>query len=323
MQMRNAVRTLAVVSAYALTILPVVAAEYPVRPVQLVVGLAAGGGTDGVARILADWLSRSLGQRVVIENRPGMGGNLAAQSVIKAQPDGHTLLFVGPNNAIAMSLYKRLPFDFVRGTEAVGGVMKLTNIMLVPPSLPVTTVQEFIDHAKANPGKISMASTGVGTSVHLSGELFKVMTKTDMVHVPYRGSAPALPDLMTGKVHVLFGNLTGSMELVEANKLRGLAVTSAKRWPTLPDMPTVAETVPGYEADVWYGVVAPKGTPPDIVARLNKAINDGLADPEVRTRFEQAGGLPMPMSPSEFGKMIADETEKWRKVVRFAGVSID
>jgi tripartite-type tricarboxylate transporter receptor subunit TctC len=322
--MRNAVRTLAAaVGLCALSALPVAAAEYPTRPVQLVVGLAAGGGTDGVARILADWMSRSLGQRVIIENRPGMGGNLAAQSVIKAQPDGHTLLFVGPNNAIATSLYKRLPFDFLRGTEAIGGVMQLTNIVLVPPSLPVKTVQEFINYAKANTGKVSMASTGVGTSVHLSGELFKVMTKTDMVHVPYRGSAPALPDLMTGKVHVLFGNLTGSMELVEANKLRGLAVTSAKRWPTLPDMPTVAETVPGYEADVWYGVVAPKGTPPDIVARLNKAINDGLADRELRTRFEQAGGLPMPMSPGEFGKMIADETEKWRKVVQFAGVSID
>jgi len=322
--MRTVLRVLALFAgAYAASTVPLAAADYPTRPVQLVVGLAAGGSTDGVARILADWLSRSLGHRVVIENRPGMGGNLGAQSVIKAPPDGHTLLFMGPNNAIATSLYKRLPFDFLRGTEAVGGVMRLTNIMLVPPSLPVKSVQGFIDYAKANPGKLSMASTGVGTSTHLSGELFKVMTKTDIVHVPYRGSAPALPDLMTGKVHVLFGNLTGAMELVDAGRLRGLAVTSAKRWASLPDMPTIAETVPGYEADVWYGVVAPKGTPPDVVARLNQAINAGLADPDVRTRFEQAGGLPMPMSSAEFSKMIVDETEKWRKVVEFAGVSID
>jgi tripartite-type tricarboxylate transporter receptor subunit TctC len=322
--MLKAVRVIVVLAgACALSIVPLAAADYPTRPVQLVVGLAAGGSTDGVARILADWLSRSLGHRVVIENRPGMGGNLGALSVIKAPPDGHTLLFMGPNNAIATSLYKRLPFDFLRGTEAVGGVMRLTNIMLVPPSLPVKSVQEFIDYAKANPGKLSMASTGVGTSTHLSGELFKVMTKTDIVHVPYRGSAPALPDLMTGKVHVLFGNLTGAIELVDAGRLRGLAVTSAKRWATLPDMPTIAETVPGYEADVWYGIVAPKGTPPDVVARLNQAINAGLADPEVRTRFEQAGGVPMPMSAAEFSKMIVDETEKWRKVVEFAGVSID
>jgi tripartite-type tricarboxylate transporter receptor subunit TctC len=310
-------------SVFSLSVLPASAADYPTRPVQLVVGLAAGGGTDAVARILAEWLSRSLGQRVVIENRPGMGGNLGAQSVINAKPDGHTLLFMGPNNAIATSLYKRLPFDFVRGTEPVAGVMRLTNLMVVPPSLPVKTVQEFIDYAKSNPGKLSMASTGVGTSVHLSGELFKVMTKTDMVHVPYRGSSPAYPDLMTGKVHVLFGNLTSSIELVQAGRLRGLGVTAAKRWESLPDMPTIAETVPGYEADVWYGVVAPKGTPPEIVAILSKAINAALADPSLRVRFEQAGGVPMSMGPAEFGKMIVDETEKWRKVVEFAGVTVD
>jgi tripartite-type tricarboxylate transporter receptor subunit TctC len=322
--MLNAIRAVAVLAgACAVSIAPAAAAEYPTRPVTLVVGLAAGGGTDAVARFMADWLSRSLGHRVIVENRPGMGGNLGAQSVIKAPPDGHTLLFMGPNNAIATSLYKRLPFDFVRGTEPVGGIMRLTNLMVVPPSLPVKTVQEFIDYAKANPGKLSMASTGVGTSVHLSGELFKAMTKTDLVHVPYRGSSPAYPDLMTGKVHVLFGNLTSSIELVQAGRLRGLAVTAAKRWASLPDMPTIAETVPGYAADVWYGVVAPKGTSPEIVARLNKAINAGLADPELRARFEQAGGVPMPMSPAEFGKMIADETEKWRKVVEFAGVKVE
>jgi tripartite-type tricarboxylate transporter receptor subunit TctC len=322
--MLKAVRALAALAgACALSSAPVAAADYPTRPVQLVVGLAAGGATDAAARMLAEWLTRSLGQRVVIENRPGMGGNLGAQSVIKAPPDGHTLLFVGPNNVIATSLYKRLPFDFLRDTEPVAGIMRLTNLMVVPPSLPVKTVQEFIAYAKANPGKLSMASSGVGTSVHLSGELFKVMTKTDLVHVPYRGSSPAYPDLLTGKVHVLFGNLTGSIELVQAGRLRGLGVTSAKRWASLPDMPAIAETVPSYEADVWYGIVAPKGTPREIVAALNKAINEGLADPSMRARFEQDAGVPMPMTPAEFGKMMADETEKWRKVVQFAGVSVD
>ena len=322
--MLKVVRALAALAgACVLSSPPVGAADYPTRPVQLVVGLAAGGATDAAARMLAEWLTRSLGHRVVIENRPGMGGNLGAQSVIKAPPDGHTLLFVGPNNVIATSLYKRLPFDFLRDTEPVAGVMRLTNLMVVPPSLPVKTVQGFIDYAKANPGKLSMASTGVGTSVHLSGELFKAMTKVDIVHVPYRGSSPAYPDLLTGKVHVLFGNLTGSIELVQTGRLRGLGVTSAKRWESLPDMPAIAETVPGYEADVWYGIVAPKGTPREIVAALNKAINEGLADPSMRARFEQDAGVPMPMTPAEFGKMMADETEKWRKVVQFAGVSVD
>jgi tripartite-type tricarboxylate transporter receptor subunit TctC len=309
--------------AYALSISSISAADYPSRPVQLVVGLAAGGATDAAARMLGDWLSQSLGQRVVVENRPGMGGNLGAQSVINARPDGHTLLFAGPNNTIAASLYKRLPFDFLRDTEPVAGLMRLTNLMVVPPSLPVSTVQQFIDYARANPGKLSMASTGVGTSTHLSGELFKAMTKVDMVHVPYRGSSPAYPDLLTGKVHVLFGNLTGSIELVQSKRLRGLGVTSAKRWDSLPDMPTIAETVPGYEADVWYGLVAPKGTPKDVVAILNKAINAGLADPAMRARFEQVGGVPMPMSAGDFGTMLNAETEKWRKVVAFAGVSVD
>jgi tripartite-type tricarboxylate transporter receptor subunit TctC len=296
---------------------------WPSKPVRVVVAFPPGGIVDTVARQLQPRLQAALGQPVIIDNRGGAGGTVGSAEVAKAAPDGHTLLFMGPNNAIATSLYKRLPFDFVRGTEAVGGIMRLTNLMVVPPSLPVKTVQQFVDYAKKNPGKLSMASTGVGTSVHLSGELFKVMTKTDMVHVPYRGSAPAFPDLLTGKVHVLFSNLTSAIELVQAGQLRGLGVTSAKRWASLPDMPAIAETVPGYEADVWYGVVAPKGTSPEIVARLNKAINAGLADPELRARFEQAGGVPMPMSPAEFGKMIADETEKWRKVVEFAGVKVD
>jgi len=319
--MLNFVRLVVFVASLAAP--PARAADYPHHPIQVIVGLAAGGGTDIVARVLSEWLSQRLGQRVLIENRPGMGGNLAAQSVVKAAADGHTLLFMGPNNAIAASLYKRLPFNFLRDIVPVAGVMRLTNLMVVPPTLPVATVQEFIDYAKANPGKVSMASTGVGTSVHLSGELFKAMTNIEMVHVPYRGSSPAYPDLMTEKVHVLFGNLTGSIELVRAGRLRGLAVTSATRWEALPHIPTIAETVPGYEADVWYGIGAPKGTPPDIIMALNKAINAGLADPAVLALFAQAGGLPMSMSPAQFGTFIAYETEKWRKVVEFAGLSVE
>jgi tripartite-type tricarboxylate transporter receptor subunit TctC len=296
---------------------------YPARPVQLVVGLAAGGGTDLVARLLADWISQDLGQKVVVENRAGMGGNLAAQSVINAAADGYTLLFVGPNNAIAQSLYKKLPFNFLRDTAPVAGVMRLTNLMVVPTSLPVRNVQDFIDYAKAHPGKLSMGSTGHGTSVHLSGELFKAMTKIDMVHVPYRGASVVYPDLLNGNVHVLFGNLTSAIEFARSGRLRALGITAAKRWKELPDMPTIAETVPGYEADVWYGVVAPKGTSADIVARLNKSINAALADPKLVARFVEAGGEPMPMSTGEFGKMLSDETEKWRGVVEFAGISVE
>lgn len=302
---------------------PAASADYPGQPVRMLVGLAAGGGTDVVARALAEWLSQHFGQQFVVENRTGMGGSIAAQALINAPPDGYTLLFMGPNNAIATSLYKKLPFDFLRDTVPVAGVMRLTNLMLVPPSLPVKTVQEFIDYAKANPGKIMMASSGNGTTVHLSGELFKAMTHIQMVHVPYRGSSAVYPDLMTGKVHVLFDNLTGSIELVRSGQLRGLGVTAEKRWKSLPDMPAIAETVPGYQAGVWYGVVAPKGVPPEVPVILNRAINAALADPKVLARFAELGGEPMPMSPSELGKLIADETEKWRKVVEFAGVSID
>jgi len=322
--MRNSVRALAALVATIVAFAQAAgAAEYPSRPVQMVVGFAAGGGTDIAARILGEWLSRSLGQRFVIENRVGMGGNLAAQAVTNARPDGYTLLFVAPNNAIAVSLYRRLPFDFLRDTVPIAGVMRLTNLMVVPASLPVQTVQEFIEYAKVNHGKLLMASTGVGTSVHLSGELFKAMTGIEMVHVPYRGGSAVYPDLLTGKVHVLFGNLTGWIESVQAGRLRALGVTAAKRWPALPDIPAIAETVPGYEADAWYGVVAPKGTPPEIVATLSRAINAGLADHTLLARFAEIGGVPMPMNPSEFGRLIAGETEKWRKVVEFAGISVD
>ncbi|NOJ50482.1 Bug family tripartite tricarboxylate transporter substrate binding protein [Bradyrhizobium archetypum] len=299
------------------------AVEYPVRPVRLLVGLAAGGGTDAVARIVADKLSEQLAQRFVVENRTGMGGNLANEAVINSAPDGYTLLFTGSNSTISMSAYKRLPFNFQRDTTPVAGIMRFPNMMVVPPSLTVTTVQEFIDYAKANPGKLSMASSGYGTSVHLSGELFKAMTKIDMVHVPYRGAAAAYPDLMTGKVHVLFDNITGVIEAVRSGRLRGLGVTTPTRWPSLPDIPAIAETVPGFEASIWYGIFAPKGTPPEIIDVLNKAVNAALADPGVLARFEALQGLPMPMSSREFGEFVSDDVERWRKAVEFAGVSIE
>jgi tripartite-type tricarboxylate transporter receptor subunit TctC len=299
------------------------AAEYPSRPVKVLVGLSAGGGTDSVARILCQRLSAALGQSFFVENQTGMGGNLAAQAAIRSAPNGYTLLFAGPNNVISTSLYKKLPFDFVRDTTPIAGVMRLTNLMTVPPSLPVHTVREFIDFAKANPGKLSMASSGYGTSVHLSGELFKAMTKTEMVHVPYRGGSAVYPDLMSGKVHVLFGNLTGVIELVHAGHLRALAVTAVQRSAALPNIPTIAETVPGYEADAWYGAVAPRGTPPEIVTILNNAIKSALADPQLVARFTEVGGETSFMSPGEFGNFIVAETEKWRKVVEFAHLSLE
>jgi tripartite-type tricarboxylate transporter receptor subunit TctC len=296
---------------------------YPTRPVHLIVGLAAGGGTDAVARIMAERLSEHFGQQFVVENRTGMAGNLATQFVVSAPPDGHTLSFSGAASTISSVLYKTLPFDFQRDFAPVGGVMRFPNLMVVPPSLPVRTVQEFIDYARARPGQLSMASSGIGASPHLSGELFKFMTRIEMVHVPYRGSAAIYPDLMAGNVHVLFDNLAGSIALARAGKLRALGVTTAKRWDALPDIPAIAETVPGYEVNVWYGIFAPRNTPPDVIATLNKAIGVALSDPKVTARFAELGGLPMPMSPAELGKYVAEDTEKWRKVVEFAGVRLE
>jgi tripartite-type tricarboxylate transporter receptor subunit TctC len=299
------------------------AQAYPARPVHLIVGLAAGGGTDAVARVMAERLSEHLGQQFVVENRTGMAGNFATQFVVSSAPDGHTLLFTGAASTISAVLYKTLPFDFLRDCAPVGGVMRFPNLMVVPPSLPVRSVQEFIDYARARPGQLSMASSGVGASPHLSGELFKFMTKIEMVHVPYRGSAAAYPDLMAGSVHVLFDNLAGSIGLARAGKLRALAVTTAKRWDALPDIPAIAETVPGYEVNVWYGIFAPRNTPPDVIAALNKAIAVALVDPKVAARFAEVGGLAMPMTPAQLGKYVADDTEKWRKVVEFAGVKLE
>ncbi len=299
------------------------AETYPSHPVHFISGFPAGGAVDITTRLMADWLSSDLGQQFVVEDRGGMGGNLGTQAMITAPADGYTILLVAPTNAISASLYKKLPFDFMRDTVPVAGIMRLTNIMVVPPSLPVKTVAEFIAYAKARPGEVSFASSGNGTSVHLSGELFKAMTGVEMVHVPYRGSSGVYPDLMTGKVHVLFDNLPGSIEFVRGGQLRALGVTVAKRWEALPDVPAIAETVPGYEASVWYGISAPKGTPPEVVDILNKSVGAALADDKFKARMAAIGGAPMTMSPAEFGKFVADETEKWAKVVKFANITVE
>jgi len=296
---------------------------YPSRPVHWVVGFAAGGPNDTIARIFGEWLSNHLGQQFVVEDRTGQGGMIAANYVVHSQPDGYTIMFVAPNNAIGTTLYKHLPFDFLQDAVPVAGLMRLANVMVVPPSLPVHSVAEFIAYAKAHPGDLSFASSGNGTSVHMSGELFKAMTGVSMVHVPYRGSALIYPDLLSGKVHVLFDNIPGAVGFVHDGRLRALAVTTTQRSKALPDVPTVAETVPGYEASVWYGIAAPKGTPPEAIEVLNKAINAALDDPKIQERVAQLGGSPMPMSPAEFGKLLADETAKWGKVVRAANISVE
>lgn len=298
-------------------------AAYPDRPVRWLIGFAPGGPVDIVARVMARWLSDHFGQQFVVENRAGSGGNIATAAAIAATPDGYTLLFSGANNAISASLYKRLPFDFMRDTVPVASFMQVPNLFVVSTALPVKTVQDFLDYCKAHPGQISFASSGNGTSVHMSAELFKAMTKCEMVHVPYRGSAAAFPDIISNKVQLMFDNLPSALEQTRGGSMRALAVTSPARLPALPDIPAVAETVPGYEASVFYGMSAPKGTPPEIVAILNRAVNEGLSDPKLVARLAELGGTPKPLSPAEFGRLIADETEKWRKVVDFAGVSVD
>jgi tripartite-type tricarboxylate transporter receptor subunit TctC len=302
---------------------PVSAADYPARPVRWLIGFAAGGPVDIVARIMSQWLSDHLGQQFVVENRAGSGGNIAAAAAINAPPDGYTLLFVAPNNAISTSLYKHLNYDFVRDTVPVASIMQLTNMLVVSNAMPVKTVQEFIDYCKANPGKVSYASSGYGTSVHMSAELFKAMAGIDMVHVPYRGSAIAFPDIISNKVQLIFDNLPSALAQSRAGSVRALGVTSPQRWPGVPDVPTIAETVPGFEAVGFYGISAPKGTPPEIVATLNKAVNAALNDPKLVAQLVAVGGIPKPMTPAEFGKLVSDETEKWRKVVAFAGASVD
>jgi tripartite-type tricarboxylate transporter receptor subunit TctC len=299
------------------------AADYPNRPVRWLIGFAAGGPVDIVARIMSQWLSERLGQQFVVENRTGSGGNIAAAAAITAAPDGYTLLFVGPNNAISTSLYKKLPFDFIRDTTPVASIMQLTNMLVVSNAMPVKTVQELIDYCKANPGKISYASSGNGTSVHMSAELFKAMTKCDMQHVPYRGSAIAFPDIISNKVQLIFDNLPSALEQARGGTVRALGVTSPQRWPIVPDVPAIAETVPGFESVGFYGISAPKGTPPEIVDILNKAVGEALKDPRLVARLAEVGGIPKPMTSGEFGRLVTDETGKWRKVVEYAGVSVD
>ncbi len=302
---------------------PTLAADYPNRPVHWLIGFTAGGPVDVVARIMAQWLSERLGQQFVVENRAGSGGNIAAATAINSTPDGYTILFVAPNNAISTSLYKHLSYDFIRDTVPVASIMQLTNMLVVSNAMPVKTVKEFIDYCKANPGKVSYASSGLGTSVHMSGELFKAMTGCNMLHVPYRGSMVAYPDIISNKVQLIFDNLPAGLEQSRGGSVRALGVTSPQRWTGLPDVPAIAETVPGFELVGFYGISAPKGTPPEIVEILNKAVGEALKDPKLVERLTTVGGIPKPMTPAEFGKLIADETEKWRKVVEFAGVSVD
>jgi len=287
------------------------------------IGFAAGGPVDSVARVMAQWLSEHFGQQFLVENRAGSGGNIAADAAINSTPDGYTLLFVAPNNAISTSLYKHLTYDFTRDAVPVASIMQLTNMLVVSNAMPVKTVQEFIDYCKANPGKISYASSGYGTSVHMSGELFKPMTKCDMVHVPYRGSAIAFPDIMSNKVQLIFDNLPSALAQSKSGNVRAPGVTSPQRWPGVGDVPAIAETVPDFESVGFYGISAPKGTPPEVVDTLNKAVAEALKDPKLVAQLAEMGGIPKPMTPAEFGKLVADETEKWRKVVEFAGVSVD
>jgi len=300
------------------------AQDYPTRPVRWVVPYPAGGSTDILARIIGQYLSEHLGQQFVIENKPGAGNNLGTEAVVNAAPDGYTLVLVNPAHGINATLYTKLSFNFIRDIAPVAGIMRVPNVMEVNLEVPAKTVAEFITYAKANPTKINWASSGNGTSVHLSGELFKMMTGVQLTHVPYRGSAPALTDMISGQVQVMFDNMPSSMSHIQAGKLRALAVTTAKRSPALPDVPTVGETVPGYEASAWFGMGAPKGTPRAIIEKLNKGVNAALVDPKVKARLAELGGdTLLPGTPEDFGKVIAEETDKWAKVVKAAGVTVE
>jgi tripartite-type tricarboxylate transporter receptor subunit TctC len=324
--MRQSSRTWSLLAVVALCCLPALAGQaedYPTKPIKWVVAYPPGGTTDILARIMGQALSERLGQQLVIDNRPGAGNNIGTEVVVNSPPDGYTILLANPANGINATLYKRLPFNFLRDIAPVAGITRVPNVMETSPNFPAKSVAEFIAYAKANPGKINMASSGNGTSVHLSGELFMAMTGVKMTHVPYRGANPALTDLIGGTVDVIFDNLPSSVEFIRGGKLRALAVTTDKRNAALPDVPTVADSVPGYEASAWFGIGAPKNTPPEIIAKLNKAVNEALADPKMQAKLADLGGIPMPGSPADFGKVMADETAKWEKVVKFAGASID
>ena len=298
------------------------AQDYPTRPVKWVVGYPPGGATDILARLIGQRLSERLGQQFIIENKPGAGNNVGTESVVNADPDGYTVLLVNPANGINASLYAKLSFNFIRDIAPVAGLARVPNVMVVPKDFPAKTVEEFIAYTKANPGKVNMASSGNGTSIHLSGELFKAMTGVEMLHVPYRGSAPAITDLLSGRVQVMFDNMPSCISHVRAGTLRALAVTTEARSPELPDVPTVGDTVKGYEASAWFGMGAPAKTPKDIIAKLNKEVNAILAEPEIKKKIAEMGGVTLTGSPEDFGKIIQSETDKWEKVVKFAGARV-
>src|SRR5712691_8751476 len=296
------------------------AQSYPTRPVHIIAAFGAGGGVDITARLIGQWLSERLGQQLVIENRPGAGGNLGTEVVVNAPPDGYTLLLATVPNAVNATLYEKLNFNFIRDIAPVAGIIRVVMVILVHPSVPAKSVPELIAYAKANPGKINMASAGAGSAPHMAGELFNFMAGVNMVHVPYRGQGPALSDLLGGQVQVFFATTPGTSDFVRTGKLRGLAVTSPTRAEGFSELPRVGEFVPGYEASQWYGIAAPKNTPVEVVDKLNREINAALSDPAMGAKFAEIGGEPLAGSPSEFGRLIAEETEKWGKVVKFTGL---
>jgi len=296
---------------------------YPSRPVHLIVGFAAGSTTDILGRLMGQWLSRRLGQQFVIENRPGAGGNLGAEAMVRAAPDGYTLYMVPPAVAANATLYPNLSFNFVRDAAPVAGVVRVPNVVEVNPSVPVNSVSELIAYAKANPGTLSFASAGIGTASHLAGELFNRITGVNLAHVPYRGDGPAMADLVAGQVQVGFATMTASIAFIRAGKLHPLAVCTIKRSDALPGLPSASEFIPGYEASSWFGIATPKDTPADIIERLNRETNAGLVDPAIKVRLDDMGGMPLDGSPADFGKLIADETDKWGKVIRDANIKAE
>lgn len=311
---------LAVAATIPAALRPAIAQTYPTRPVRLIVGFPAGGESDILARLMGQRLSERLGQPFIIENRPGAGGTIATESVVRAAPDGHTLLRVGSTNTISASLYDKLSYNFLRDIAPVGSVARTTYVMEVNPSFPAKTIPDFIAYAKANPSKINMASADNGTVGHVAGEMFKLMTGVDITHVPYRGSAPALGDLLGGQIQVSFSPMSASLAYIRTGRLRALGVTAGTRLEALPDIPAIGEFLPGYEASSWDGIVAPRNTPPEIIGKLNAEINAALADPKIRARLADLGAAPLPMTPSDFGKLIAADTEKWAKVIRAAHI---
>jgi tripartite-type tricarboxylate transporter receptor subunit TctC len=315
---------LAAGAAALLAVSPIARAQaYPTRPVRLIVPFGPAGASDITARLIGQWLSERLGQQFVIENRPGAGGNIGTEAVVRAAPDGYTLLYVTTANAVSATLFDKLNFNFIRDIAPVAAIVRFPYIMVVNPSVPAKTLPEFIAYAKANPGKINMASPGIGSTPHVNGELFKVMTGTNIVHVPYRSAAAVMTDLLSGQVQLYFGTTASSLEYVRTGKLRALAVTIERRLDALPDIPTVGDFVPGYEATNWYGIGAPRNTPVEVIEKLNKETNAGLADPKIKARIADLGGSVLTGSPADFGRLIADETEKWGKVVKFVGIKAD